>query len=206
MNEVYLVDRGSIVGNYPVPEKLRGGVAVDIGANQGEWTEYRKDFFRIIHTYEPITMLASRIERKQIPNVTVFNEAVGDTSGTAELLMHWNRDSGSTIMKRCLQTSIVKKEGWSDIQLGQIIGMVDIETVLDRIGGAIDYLKMDCEGSEYLAFMGKDLSKIKYIGIELHTQLGEENWNKLGEWIGKTHSGFPDYNNECNVECLLIPK
>lgn len=44
MNEKYLIDRGSIIGHYIVPEKLRGKTAVDIGANQGEWTEQKRIF------------------------------------------------------------------------------------------------------------------------------------------------------------------
>jgi hypothetical protein len=53
--------------------------------------------------------------------------------------------------------------------------------------------------------MNKDLSKIGYIGIELHGQMGIENWNKLGTWIGRTHNGFPPYS-QLNNECLLTPK
>lgn len=38
---------------------------------------------------------------------------------------------------------------------------------------------MDCETSEYNFLMDKDLSNIKYLAVEIHWQIGRNNWYKL---------------------------
>ena len=53
--------------------------------------------------------------------------------------------------------------------------------------------------------MNKDLSNIRYIGIELHGQMGMQHWNELGDWISRTHDGYPPYS-QLNIECLLTLK
>lgn len=46
--------KGYTLGNYVVPEDCRGGTAVDVGANIGNFEEKYHDFFGKIHFYEPI--------------------------------------------------------------------------------------------------------------------------------------------------------
>jgi hypothetical protein len=86
------------------------------------------------------------------------------------------------------------------------VNIIDIEEVIKRTGSEnIDYMKIDCENSEYLILLNKDLSKIKYIGIEIHHQMGENKWNEIKEWVSKTHEGFPNYT-KTNLEVLLTRK
>jgi FkbM family methyltransferase len=158
----------------------------------------------VVHSYEPNTFLADKISNFQFSNNTLFNEAVGDRVSVTKLMMHSNTDSGSCAIKETIETVIKTKADWTNTVVSDI-PMVDIETVLSRIGGTIDYLKMDCENSESLILLGKDLSKIRYIGIELHNQMGEENWNQLREWVARTHLGFPPYNGQ-HIETLLTRK
>jgi FkbM family methyltransferase len=193
------------IGNYVVPPQTRDGIAVDIGANVGLFSANHSSFFRTIHTYEPITVLAEKIKVRDIPNITIFNEAVGATTGKAKMILHRGMDSGSTTTEDCLKDVItVFGDTWSDTVICEV-PMIDLETVIDRVGGRIDYLKMDCETSEYPILMNKDLSNIGYIGIELHGQMGIDHWNELGTWISRTHDGFPPYTQN-NTECLLTPK
>ena len=42
---------------------------------------------------------------------------------------------------------------------------------------------MDCENSEYEILLGKDLSKIDYMAMELHWQMGESKYNELVEYL-----------------------
>jgi len=51
----------------------------------------------------------------------------------------------------------------------------------------IGLLKVDIEGAEYDFLMGKDLSKIKWITMELHNFLGVDKHKELMNWITKTH-------------------
>jgi hypothetical protein len=67
-------------------------------------------------------------------------------------------------------------------------------------------MKIDCENSEYHLLMNKDLSKIKYIGMELHGQMGETNFYQLVNHILKyfksnNYLGYPyGYNIEVFFE------
>ena len=70
----------------------------------------------------------------------------------------------------------------------------------------IDYLKIDCETSEYPFLYGKNISMFKYIGIEIHAQLGKIKYNNLLDWIKKTHiliHGDDFYNSKYNKELLF---
>jgi len=50
----------------------------------------------------------------------------------------------------------------------------------------IDYMKVDCEGSEYDFLMNKDLSRINFLVIELHDGfLGKEKADQLLRYIDK---------------------
>ena len=192
-------------GLYPTPEIVRNGVAVDIGANGGTFTARVSSFFSMIHSYEPIPLLAERIRNRKLSNVVVYNEAVGDSEGTAKLIMHQNKDSGCTTTQRCIDKVICNHNEWTESAVSEEVPIVDLKTVINRIGGRIDYLKMDCETSEYLILLNKDLQNIRYIAIEVHCQMGKEHWNQLKSWVEKTHKGFPDYSNDSNLECLLTP-
>ena len=73
----------------------------------------------------------------------------------------------------------------------ETISLVD---VLSRLGEPVDYLKMDCEASEYDILMGNDLSAFWFIGIELHNQLGRVKFEELFSFISRTHHS----NQACN--------
>ncbi len=191
-------------GNYLVPQDAHGGVCVDIGANEGNFTKRVVSVFSVVHSYEPNPFLANKISEFAFLNNKVFNEAVGDRVSTTQLMMHSNRDSGSCAIKDTIESVIRTKDDWTNTIVSDI-SMVDIEIVLSRVGGKIDYLKMDCENSESLILLGKDLSEIRYIGVELHNQMGEQKWNQLKEWVDRTHSGFPAYNGQ-HIETLLTRK
>jgi FkbM family methyltransferase len=179
----------TLSGNVSFLEKLTG-IAISFAFNVGSG---------------PITVLAEKIKVRDIPNITIFNEAVGATTGKAKMILHRGMESGSTTTEDCLKDVItVFGDTWSDTVICEV-PMVDLETVIDRVGGRIDYLKMDCETSEYPILMNKDISNIGYIGIELHGQMGIDHWNELGTWISRTHDGFPPYTQN-NTECLLTPK
>lgn len=196
------------LGMYDIPENINKKTCVDIGANMGCFTEKASKIFEIVHSYEPNSFLSEEIKKKKIINVTVFNEAVIDCiQNDINLIGHTNHDSGSSAVELAIKNVIDLKHHWSDFKINTVQG-IDIETVLERIGGHIDYLKMDCENSEFLILNNKDLSKIDYIGIELHHHMGEKNWNILKNHIDKTHTGFPTYPgyDSVNIECLLKNK
>ncbi len=124
-------------------------------------------------------------------NVSVFDEAVFHTSNlTVNLSSHMSLDSGSVSVK----DDIIQVKEWTDVLVDTNCKTISLEDILQRIGGYIDYMKIDCETGEYHLLMDKDLSKIKYIGIELHWQLGKDNFDRLVNHILKYFNNTNNYN------------
>jgi FkbM family methyltransferase len=191
------------LGYYIVPEDAKG-VCIDIGANIGGFLKQYHEKFEVIYAYEPIKVLYEKILNYNFKNVIIYNEAVADYFGESEIVLHFNNESGSSSLKKVVDDIIEIKE-WTNSVINKV-NIIDIEEVIKRTGSEnIDYMKIDCENSEYLILLNKDLSKIKYIGIEIHHQMGENKWNELKEWVSKTHEGFPNYT-KTNLEVLLTRK
>lgn len=173
------------LGNYVIPEDVMGGVCVDIGSNVGSFFSEYHNFFSKIHYYEPYKPCyeVCKSKQKKYDNVMGFNEAVLDKKNNfVEIVSHYDNDSGSN----AINTEVINSDWNIDSSVG-ISSSVDLEIVLSRVGGNIDYLKCDCETSEYYIFYGKDLKNIKYIALELHWQMGEKKYYEVLDHILKTH-------------------
>jgi FkbM family methyltransferase len=164
-------------GQYIIPE-FQGYdslIAVDIGSHLGGFIKRNKDMFSLIHYYEanPVAYNIINSKHQGEEKIIGFNEAVSNYEGEAKILYHPNNDSGSLSIENPHQD----RKQWGDV-LG-IVNTTTLEKVLERVGGEIHFLKMDCETSEFSILMNQDLSKIHYLAMEIHCQLGEENWNSL---------------------------
>ena len=191
------------LGIYNVPDNVKG-VCIDIGANVGGFLKKYHNRFDVIHAYEPITILYEKILTYDIKNVKVFNEAVADVIGETEVVLNANNESGSSAIKLTVD-KVIENEEWTETVINTV-KTINLEEALKRIQKEeIDYVKMDCENSEFLILNNQDLSKIKYIGIEIHHHMGKDKWNVLKEWVSKTHDGFPEFNG-FNCEVLLTNK
>lgn len=191
------------LGNYFVPAEALNGKCVDIGANVGSFLIAHASKFQKIHFYEPYQPCYERclFVTKSLVNAVGFNEAVS-SNDQAEvcIVAHANCDAGSN----ALQNAAIN-EHWSNEPIARCPS-VSIETVLQRIGGSIDFLKCDAENSEYDIFTGKDLSAIRYIAMELHWQMGESQWGKLLNWLLFSHElrgAMPVYQEELNHELFF---
>jgi FkbM family methyltransferase len=192
------------LGNYEVPVNING-ICVDIGSNVGNFIKKYHNRFDKIYSYEPNVILYEKLKLINLDNLIIYNEAVSDICGITEIVLHTNNESGSSAIKETIEKVIQLKDDWSNNTINKV-SSVDLETVLKRIGDKnIDYLKMDCENSEYLILNKKDLTKIKYIGIEIHNQMGRDKWEELQNWVSITHNGFPNYSGD-HKEVLLINK
>jgi FkbM family methyltransferase len=185
------------LGSYNIPSETKGGVCIDIGANTGAFTLKYANHFSKIHYYEPIKELFNLINDrlKDYPHVTGFNEAVfNESDKCVSIYLHSNKDSGSSAIKSDVMDSNYKND-WTDNILEKDITTVSLEKIFDRINGVdIDYMKIDCETSEYLFLINKDLSKIKHLGIEIHCQLGKNKWDELVNHILKYFNNVLNYN------------
>ena len=172
------------LGNYTVPLNVKNGICIDIGGNTGQFSLKYKDFFKQIHIYEP-QQECYQIMQKNISkfdNITLFNEAVYHSSNLfIQLVSHANLDSGSVAIK----DDIIQIKEWTENLVDTNCKTISLEDIIKLAGGYVDYMKVDCENSEYHLLMNKDLSMIKYMGIELHWQMCMDNFNKLIQHICK---------------------
>jgi FkbM family methyltransferase len=173
------------LGYYTVPHETTGGVCVDVGCNLGDFTDKYKKHFKKIYFIEPqkqlFDNLITRFELDE--NIYGFNLAAWSISDIElELVGHSNNDHGSVGVKSELLNS-----DWGDNVVNKVKS-VDINTLFGKINEKyIDYMKIDCENSEYEFLLNKDLSNIGYIGIELHNQMGIGKYTSLIDWIQVTH-------------------
>lgn len=198
------------LGYYTVPEDTKGGICLEIGANVGNFFTAYKDHFRMIHYYEAVqeTFDICQEKSKDLENIVGFREAAHSCDGEClEMVIHENNESGSCSV---LDPSRNRMSDWTEEVVSTAIS-VSMQSVVDRLledsdSEEIDYLKIDCECCEYAFMMNNDLSKFKYIGMELHSQPGEEKFNELLEHIQKTHDiqGNATYRPYANAEFLCI--
>jgi FkbM family methyltransferase len=108
---------------------------VDVGAHAGLFALCARILFpkAIIHAYEPNPEMQQFLERqKALGGFVVYSEAVGAKSDRASLV------PGMDSVFAAVASDPAGK-----------IPVVPISEVIDRIGGHIDLLKLDCEGGEW---------------------------------------------------------
>lgn len=192
------------LGNYLVPSEIKNGICLDVGCNLGDFSKRYEKFFNKIYFIEPQKELFLNLEKRfsESDNVKGFNKAVWSESNiNVNLVSHSNNDHGSVGVD-----GGNLNEDWTNNLVNQIetISLEDLLLLISEKN--IDYLKIDCETSEYPFLFGKDLSVIKYIGIEIHHQMGELKYNQLLDWIKKTHtliSADDSYEKDHNKEVLF---
>lgn len=184
----------SCIGNYKIPIfKQKDILAVDIGCNTGNFIKKYRSIFDTIYFYEINKNLFDYVSNiyKDDDKIIGFNKGVDDSKKESKLLIHKSKDAGSTALDN---DNIVVKE-WNE-KFSYTIECIDLYTVIETAGGYINYMKMDCETSEYNILMNKNLSNIEFLAIEIHWQLGRENWNRLLSHIYKYFNDYKDQNTE----------
>ena len=184
------IRRDYTLGNYLIPPDCQGGVAVDIGANIGNFSEKYSEVFSKIHFYEPISSCYELCmeKLKYLKNVEGFHECVSSSDGEETGVRMNSLDPYETgCVVDMPHLNLIDPEKRVFKEPFEKVRSVSLEKVLERAGGRIDYLKVDCEGSEYYVLNKKDLSKVKYIAVEFHGNLGQERWRELCLWLNRTH-------------------
>jgi FkbM family methyltransferase len=182
------------LGTYIIPKDVNGGIAVDIGCNVGSFLKRTHNIFSLIHYYEPIKECFDICNNfaKDFSHIVGHNVAVANCRTKAKMVMHDNCLAGSSAID-CLSQDIINLEHRNNEIINEV-ETITLEDLYDNIGNQeIDYCKCDCEISEYQVFINKDISPIKYLGIELHWQMGEERYDELLSHIIATHK--PLYGN-----------
>jgi len=142
-------------------EKLKPPIntILDIGANVGVFALAARQAFpnAIIHSYEPNSHLETYLKTQaEAAQSCYFMEAVELEDCHITLDLH--EDSVQT-------TSRVEKNG--------AIPAVAFRKTIDRLGGAVDFAKVDCEGAEWRLWQDQEAwQNVKFLSTEYHIQAG----------------------------------
>jgi FkbM family methyltransferase len=148
---------------YPVRSTDRS--IIDAGANIGLFTLYaaRQAPAAKILAIEPFPATFERL-----------SQAVREhgLSGRVECLnCALCGSEGPRMMKPTNQPSQMQRLATGDVQGGIPVSAQTLSTILDRIGGEVDLLKVDIEGSEYEVLLNtasSDLRRVRRIVLEYH--------------------------------------
>ena len=128
---------------------------LDIGANVGLFGLAARNVFpnAIIHSYEPNHQLEQYLSvQAQSAGFDYYMEAVGLEDGMISLEL--NEDSVQTRSKQDVSGSVTQ---------------LAFRKAIERLGGKVDLLKMDCEGAEWEIFKDKESwKKISNLSMEYH--------------------------------------
>ena len=175
------------LGAYAIPSDVEGGICLDIGANVGCFSQRYRDVFSTIHYFEPLPQCFEKCEERlgKFPHIKGHNVAVWSATGeTVNLVNHSNNDSGSAGVDSPLLC-----DDWDRSDKLTSVTTSSLDDILTFLNlSSIDFCKLDCETSEYNILMKADLSKIKYIAVELHNQMGHDRWYELVHHLQETHT------------------
>jgi FkbM family methyltransferase len=128
---------------------------VDIGANVGLFSMLARHRFpaATIHAYEPDPSVLEFTERNlSATGVSLYREGVASRDGQGEVV-----SLGSTRLNQI-----------NPVEDGSV-RLTRLETVVARIGGEIDLLKLDCEGFEWDIFREEAaFAHVRTIRMEYH--------------------------------------
>jgi FkbM family methyltransferase len=149
-----------------LPKNVR--TVLDIGGNIGLFALLARHYLpdAVIHSYEPNPKLQTVLEANTASlQITVYTEGVGAHASKATMDC-----SGPTLDG----TTIASEDG--DITI------TSFADAISRLGGTVDFLKMDCEGAEWSILEDKDsMAKVKRLAMEYH--LDEQGKRTVTELI-----------------------
>jgi FkbM family methyltransferase len=155
--------------SYPLFLDNKLNVAVDVGANVGGFIVHAYENFNKIYAFEPVSenynVINRLIKTYNIKNVELYNTAVyGESNQELPLYCPSERNSGD------VSCAVFDHEKWSYQDVGDVCKTISLSDLMSSLDiDQIDYLKMDCEGSEYEIFENfDDYDRIKVIALELH--------------------------------------
>ena len=165
--EFFKVRFEECLGSYPVFRDRKLAVCVDIGANIGCFSIFGSPFFENIYALEPVeqnfNIMNKIISHLGKNNIKTYKIGVSDKNSKNIKIYNQHGRSGDC----CIYKSD-SKNGQKEYQ-SETIEVVDFETLFSMLNvDFIDYLKIDCEGSEYSFLYNQDLSRVGTIAIEIH--------------------------------------
>ena len=134
---------------------------LDIGAHAGFFSLAARGRYpaATIHAYEPNPRILPFLRANTAASgVTVFPEALGGTEGFVAIV-----DDGPSDQARTRPA----------VEGAGAIRQVGLETAIERIGGKVDLLKLDCEGAEFQILRPAGFwDRVRHIRLEYHLYSG----------------------------------
>lgn len=196
MSEEFVI--AVIEGIHPFP-----GIALDIGANQGDYTEILASKFDKVYAFEPLpTNIEKLRERfKDNPKVIIVPKAVSNRNGYKRLYLN-GIDSEPTLVESYPQVG-----GWNY----QLTNYIEVETVtLDTFceGMPIAFMKVDVEGAEQFMFRGAVTTLARnsaWILLESHHMVDYDYLAELFRCVGYKEFVTHNEKGETEVADFLWP-
>lgn len=174
-------------------------VVVDFGGCIGITAYYFSKFAKIVYTLEPeknnFDVLTHQLTFNNLTNVKPFNLAVSNTDGEATFYHMQNKTMHS------LRPAVVDNS-----QQHETVKTIRLDTFFEQEGiDHVDFMKVDCEGSEADIICGDGFQniadKIDVLFLELHSWMGR-NPEQLKE--GLRMAGFTKIDVIPNEAVLWI--
>jgi FkbM family methyltransferase len=157
---------------------------IDIGAHIGFFTikAAKKATEGKVYAFEPFSkhfqLLEENVKQNNLSNVKIFNEAVSDKQGTTTFYYTMNGDPGDTSL---YVVNPEKEHYQEEIKTFSLDELFEREQI-----NKCDFLKLDCEGSEYKILYNasdKTLNSIEKIVMEWHKFSDDHNVNELADFL-----------------------
>ena len=185
LEQWYAKMRDDCRNSYPlihfseIDPSFKTDMCVDIGCNIGQFSLIASHCFKQVVAFEPsyITCLSAKFwlhKENNRRNVTVYNMAVSKNTGDF-LNLTCEEHSGKLTSGNASVVHNPQKENYEKVLT---ISLDDVFRICET--DFIDYLKIDCEGSEYDILLGKDITKIGIIVLELHG-LPDQNFTETSK-------------------------
>lgn len=167
-------------------------IVVDIGANIGVFTVYAASKTRnTVYAIEPyphnFDAMSQNVEINQLRNVVPLRLAISDTNGT-EMFLASGQSQHHRLQKITFKMLYQESENAQYIE----VPSMTLQDFMDRHQlGQIDFLKLDCEGSEESIFQSTPqayLRRIRKIALEFHDHLTHTKHQELQKFL--EHAGF----------------
>jgi FkbM family methyltransferase len=174
-----------------------GDVVLDIGANYGFFTLYSiNKGAKKVYSVEPYQTAFNHIKELSsiFKNIEPINKAVSEENGTIKMYIH----EGTSAINCVVNHGEIFGRTSDEVEVESI----NINTLLSTIPENIDFLKIDCEGSEYEIFKtisNDNIQKIKKVVIETH---GEKNTQLVIDVLSKNK--FKIFEHECSFDNKII--
>jgi FkbM family methyltransferase len=150
---------------YRLPERMDGWRVLDVGAHAGFFShECCRRGAELVFAVEPYFPNASLARVNLAPwtrRVNLIEKAIAEP-GVAEVQMRGGHDPSNTGEPHV--AGLVGARGAATVPA------VSLDELIEQMGGRVDLLKLDCEGSEYPALLtAKRLDAVRRIAGEYHT-------------------------------------